>query len=198
MKSRLYATVIGCVAIAVLAAFLGPFLAKWMSSAAPYREQQERLYWFYQQSIFGPLGRPAQPMPAALARHVPAFLLLGLFWMQVALFLRRAALCVRAKRIEAPSSLNVAWNVILLIGAVPWLLAAAAVLLPRIIAPLLTKELLFGQAIAQAFLVPYLWIVAANTLGIAFFLLEAFSVWKDGAFPRPNSTLQATPASGRA
>ena len=208
MKHRFYFVIILCVALGALFTFAGPYFSAWMASAAPHPAQQQKLQWFYQQSIFGPLAIPAQPVPALTGRFVPSNLytvfstLIGvLFFAQIALLLRRAAICFRAKTIQPPPSLNRGWKVVLWISLVLWLVGVLTTLLPRLIHPFLGAELAkatgFASGVVGAFIVPYFWLIPSNLFGPSFFVIELLSFRKEGVLPLPNNSLQGTPASGR-
>lgn len=209
MKHKLYFAIILSVALGVIFQFAGPHISEWMASSAPYPEQRQKLLWFYQQSIFGPLALPAQPMPTVLGRFLPSSfytfigtLVAALFYTQIALLLRRIAICVRANQVQPPPSLNRAWKAILWVSLASWLVGVLAILLPRLAVPALVgidlaKGIGFASAIVGAFIVPFFWLIPSNLFGPSFFILELLSFRHEGLFPHPNTSLQATPASGR-
>ena len=91
MKNKLYFAIILSVALGAIFQFAGPHISEWMASSAPQPAQQKKLLWFYQQSIFGPLALPAQPMPAIFGRFIPSgfytfigTLVAALFFTQIA------------------------------------------------------------------------------------------------------------------
>lgn len=208
MRHKFYFVILLCVALGVLFTFAGPYLSAWMASAAPHPAQQRKLQWFYQQSIFGPLAIPAQPTPALAGYFVPSNLytvfmtLLGvLFLVQIALLLRRVAICIRANSIQPPPTLNRGWKVILWISLVLWLVGVLATLLPRLVHPFLEAELAkaigFASGVVGAFIVPYFWLIPSNLFGPSFFAIELLSFRKEGVLPLRSTSSPGTPASGR-
>ena len=205
MKNKLYGVVVFSILLAVLASFLGERIAKTMASAAPHPSQQERLQRFYVDSIFGPIGQPAQPLPLIAFRLVPAkhYNLYGtvaivLAFAQVALLVRRIAISVRGRSVQPPPGLTKPWKIVLWITLVSWLLATLAVLLPRLAFPLLGGEMAksvgFGSAIVGAFIVPYFWLLPNNILGPSFFILELLSIRVEGVIPSPNPSINTDAA----
>lgn len=197
MKHKLYFAIVLSVALGAIFQFVGPHISEWMASSAPHPEQRQRLLWFYQQSIFGPLALPAQPMPAIFGRFVPpgSFTFIGtlvasLFFAQTVLLLRRIAICVRAKRVEPPPSLNRIWKAVLWISLASWLVGVLVILLPRLAVPALVgielaKGIGFASAIVGAFIVPLFWLIPSNLFGPSFFILELLSFRSEGLFPPP-------------
>ena len=149
MKHKLYFIIVLSVALGVISAFEGPDISTWMASSAFSLMDQESktlqldvLAFFYTISILDPLTFPATPMPELLSRFIPssffAFdgtLSIRLFYVQIALLLRRIAICVLAKRIQPPPSLNCAWMVILWVSLVSWLIGILVTLIPILAAP---------------------------------------------------------------
>lgn len=206
MKHKLYFTIVLSVALGVVFQFAGPHISEWMASSAPHPAQRQKLLWFYQQSIFGPLALPAQPIPAIFGRFVPAsfYTFIGtfvaaLFYTQIALLLRRIAICVRAKQFQPAPSLNRVWKIILWVSLASWLVGVLAILLPRLAVPALVgidlaKGIGFASAIAGAFIVPFFWLIPSNLFGPSFFILELLSFRSEGLFPHPNPTVHADSA----
>lgn len=200
-KHKLYFVIILCVLFGVFFQFAGPYIGKWMASSAPHPAQEQKLQWFYQQSVFGPLSLPAQPVPALSVRLVPpsyyAFfgtVVGALLYLQIALLVRRIAICVRARKTQPPPSLNRVWKVILWVSLASWLVGVLMVLLPRLVFPLLGVESIkaigFASAIVGVFIVPYFWVIPSNLFGPSFFVLELLSFRKEGFFPNPNTSSQ--------
>ncbi len=205
MKNKLYGAVLFCILLAVLASFLGKHIAKSMASAAPHPSQQERLERFYVDSIFGPIGQPAQPIPFSAVRLVPAkhYNLYGtvaiiLAFAQVVLLVRRIAISVLGRSVQPPPSLTTPWKIILGVALVAWLIAALALLLPRLVFPMLSGEMAssfgLGSAMASAFIAPYFWLLSNNILGPSFFILELLSIRVEGVMPSPNPSIDTDAA----
>jgi hypothetical protein len=212
VKQRLYFAIILCVGLGVVFTFAGPYFSTWMANNAPHPMQQQRLQWFYQQTIFVPMAIPAQPVPALAGRIVPSSLyavfnglISVLLYVQIALLLRRIAICFRARAIQAPLSLNRGWKIVLWVSFVLWLVGILVgilvTLLPRLVNPFLGAELSkaigFASGVIGAFIVPFFWLIPSNLFGPSFFVIELMSFRKEGLFPLPNTSLQGTPASGR-
>jgi len=207
MKHRFYFAIILCVALGVVFHFSGSYFSEWMASSA-HPSQQERLKRFYQLSIFFPLSIPSHPVPAFVFRFVPpnsdfpfnAFFG-ALFYFDIALLLRRIAICVRTGSVQPPSSLNRGWKVVLWACLILWLVGMLTILLPRFVQPFLGAEfasaLGFGAGVVGAFIVPFFWVVPSNLFGSSFFVVELLSLRREGLFSLPNTSLQGTPASGR-
>lgn len=197
MKARFYLTVVVAIAVAVAVSFLGEVIAEWIVPPGASSSQKERLTAYYRVGVLGPISSVAQPIPAALRGYSPSLLFPVLFWIQVAFLVRRGLAFIAARKVVAPASLNGWWIACLAVGLLPWLVGTIAVVAPRVMATILSKELAFASAIANAFVIPYLWMVASNVLGAAFFLVEGLSLWKEGLLPPSNPSSQLTPASGR-
>lgn len=200
MKNKLYGAVLLCISLAVLASFLGEHIAKSMASAAPHPSRQERLERFYVDSIFGPIGQPAQPIPFSAVRLVPFkyyklydTVAIILLFAQVALLVRRIAISVRSRSVQPPPSLTTPWKIILGVALVAWLIATLTMVLPRLVLPLLSGEmansLSVGAAVAGAFIAPYFWLLSNNILGPSFFILELLSIKAEGVMPSTNPSI---------
>jgi hypothetical protein len=194
MRATFYLTVVIAMSVAVAVALLSEPIAEWMVPSGASSSQKERLVAFYRVGVLGPISSVAQPIPAALRSYSPSLLFPILFWIQVALLARRGFAVMAARRVVAPAGLNDWWIACLAIGLLPWLVGTIAIVVPRVMATILSKELAFASAIANAFFIPYLWIVASNVLGAAFFLVEALSLRKEGILPPSNPSSQLTPA----
>lgn len=204
MKHKLYFFVIVCVSLGVFFQFVGPHISEWMASSAPHQAQQQKLSFFYQTSIFGPLGLPAQAVPTISARFVPSnyftlfrTLVEVLFYAQIALVLRRITISVRARKIQPPPSLNSVWKTILWVSLTSWLVGVIAILLPRLATPALVgvglaKGIGFASAFVGAFIVPFFWLVPSNLFGPSFFVLELLSFRAEGLLPSPNPAVEGT------
>jgi len=197
MKARFYLTVVIAISLAVAVSLMSAAIAEWMVPSGASSSQKERLTTYYRMGVLGPIGSPAQPIPAALRSYSPSLLFPVLFWIQVAFLVRRGYAFIAARKIVAPSSLNGYWIACLAVGLLPWLVSTIAVVGPRVASAILSKELAFASAIANAFVIPYLWLIASNVLGSAFFLVEALSLWREGLLPPSNPSSQLTPVSGR-
>lgn len=197
MQNKLYFSIVLCVVIAVFFSFTGIYFSERMAGAAPHPAQQEKLKWFYQQSIFTPLAIPANPVPQIVSRFMPIslhILLKVLFFAQITLLVRRIIIWLRVRSIQPPSSFNLGWKVVLGTSFALWLIGILATLLPRLIFPLLGSEfagdLNFAYSLGIAFILPYLWIISGNLFGPSFFVLEFLSLRKEGVIPLPNQSLQ--------
>lgn len=191
-RELLYLAVLVVLWIVLALYFLGPSVARLAANGAPL-EKQERLFRHYER-VMSILTPPARPLPALADRLTSGFVQSGeriyylvyayaataLLWLQVALAFRRTAICVKARRMRPPPSLNIAWKIVLSIALVSWTVAAAWVLL--IVMPLhgnLATMLTYGGVF-----VPWILLPAYNLLGPSFFALEIWSLRAEGVLPR--------------
>jgi len=145
--------------------------------------------------LFGPV--PDIVRAQLIKVQAALFIFPLLHWLQMALLIRRVAICIGNRKITPPSMLNAWWLALFLVGLISWILGTLVYLSPILFHVLGQKNAVFAMQIGNALLTPFLYIPAANLFGIAFLVLELLSIKRDGLFPLSNSCAQPTPASGR-
>jgi hypothetical protein len=143
-----------------------------------------------------------QPVPhviwAQLIKvHFTAFIFPLLYWLQIALLIRRVAVCIGNRKITPPSMLNGWWLAPMFIGLFSWILGALIYLSPILFLALGQKNAALAIQMGNVLLTGFVHIPAANLFGITFFVLELLSIKRDGLFPRSNPGVQPTPPNGR-
>jgi len=134
------------------------------------------------------------PVPAMIRGSLPHLLLAALSWLQIALLIRRFALCVRGRGLVVPSTFLGGWMVLLVIGLISWIVGTAAFLSPILFHALKQSGMVWAMQIANTLLTGVLFIPAANLFGVTFFVVEILSIKTDGLFASPATA--AGPTAG--
>ncbi|ABI81835.1 hypothetical protein Pcar_3215 [Syntrophotalea carbinolica DSM 2380] len=205
MRNKLYFIVIICIVLGIFFSFTGIYFSELMASAVPHPAQQEKLKWFYYNSIYTPLSIPAITIPPYFlllinklvpsgARSIFFSFLKPLIYIQIALLFRRIIICFRAKNVQPPLSLNKSVIAVLMVSISLWVVGILATIVPRFFYPFVdtsefAKAVVFGSAYIGAFIVPYFFVIPSNLLGPSFLFLEIFSLKKEGIMPQNVSLL---------
>lgn len=174
-RRRTYAVVLLVMLLALLARFLSFPLAQAYPPARGATFAQALQVLLSVSMVF-------HPIPGIALRAVPYLLVTALFWVQVALLVRRFGICLRDKKIIPPSALS-GWSIaLLLVGLLSWFIGTIVFLSPIFFHALNQKDLVWAMQIANSLLTGFLYIPAANLVGITFFVLEMVSLKRDGLF----------------
>jgi hypothetical protein len=126
-------------------------------------------------TVLTPIAGPASPIPAILERFVPSMLVLAGVIAQTALGCRRLAICLKRRELVESRDQRPVLAVLLKVGVVSWSIAALVTLAPAKLFGL-APTLGMGLVLAQAFVMPVVWVLVNSVLGPAFFLSEVRSM----------------------